>query len=468
MNCKNLKKIIIPSNCISIKDSVFKGCVKLKDIEFNQNVKNIGKHSFADCANLETIVIPQNCTSIGESAFYNCISLRDVKLPDTLKSINDSAFAYCKNLREMRLPSKVQSIGRGAFYGCPKHFNPELEIQTRVRNDNHSLVASYPNETLPFYIYTDNYKILYENLKSDSLKALYYRGKEFTIQEHFYDYRGNNSYCDYSLTGETIVVNNVFAIGKTLVYQETANILSKSNSYFYFTTIDNPDVLTRVDGVKYDEIKKLYYAEQQRLPLDELPGFYGKLRDKDYDAWEYYYNKGGILPTVVYKSYFDKNGHIKDMKNPIVCVGELEIPFLYLEKNESETLDKIISHIVEKDYDKIPRARRVSLFDFDYSNEIMDSRLIGNEYIFSARIYSIEYSDRKGSKYKFKAYDSRTVRNGYFIDPETYIYDPEEEKFSIEGYTNSDAFANISIPRWCLIKATYDGKCTFRDCVLIK
>ena len=87
-------------------------------IIFNDDVRVIPEHAFAEESTLCDIVLPENVVAIENDAFYNCIALSDMLLPDCMRNIGDRAFAYCIGINEFTLPDSVTTLGGSIFEGC--------------------------------------------------------------------------------------------------------------------------------------------------------------------------------------------------------------------------------------------------------------------------------------------------------------------------------------------------------------
>ena len=133
-----LEEVDLPNTLIDL-DILFSSNPKLKSVELNEGLRNIGMHCFEGCTNLSSISIPDSVNQIGEAAFQDCKSitsvsithgaiddwafagcenLTDVTLGDDVSSIGLGAFAYCSSLASIALPPALQSLGRMAFYSC--------------------------------------------------------------------------------------------------------------------------------------------------------------------------------------------------------------------------------------------------------------------------------------------------------------------------------------------------------------
>ena len=118
--CKKLGEleyVFVPETVTEIDDSAFEGCISLKYIEFDQNIKSlkIGKNAFKGCSSLTEVVLPKNTTIIGEGAFRNCKNLDTILLPFEIEKILSYAFAGCPSLFKMIIPPKVHFLGENIF-----------------------------------------------------------------------------------------------------------------------------------------------------------------------------------------------------------------------------------------------------------------------------------------------------------------------------------------------------------------
>lgn len=95
MGCTSLKSIeiskyvktsSIPFIAIfyGIGESLFEGCVALKEVIFPAGCENefrIGENAFKGCAALQSINLPATCTQLCESAFDGCIAIKTLNVP---------------------------------------------------------------------------------------------------------------------------------------------------------------------------------------------------------------------------------------------------------------------------------------------------------------------------------------------------------------------------------------------------
>lgn len=116
-NC-SIEYIEIPATIDCFGDFIFYGCDSLKEVKFQEGIKNFGIAMFQYCTCLEKVFLPQSLISISESAFENCFSLHTINLPLGLKRIGDSAFDNCQMLESFTIPQTVNDIGICAFRQC--------------------------------------------------------------------------------------------------------------------------------------------------------------------------------------------------------------------------------------------------------------------------------------------------------------------------------------------------------------
>lgn len=118
-NCIRLTQVNLNNNVADISDSAFEGCTALSMIGFTSGITRIGNSAFKGCTGLTSLDLTA-CTgllSIGESAFEGCTGLTSVKLPNSVKTIGANAFKGCNNISVVQLGTGVETVGANAFYG---------------------------------------------------------------------------------------------------------------------------------------------------------------------------------------------------------------------------------------------------------------------------------------------------------------------------------------------------------------
>jgi hypothetical protein len=120
-----LETITIPSTLETINGTPFVGCIRLRFVVAEGNVRYstaldgmllLDQYSgnlsvLAAPGASGNITIPGGVTRITSNAFQNNIFLTGISLPDTLTAIGDYAFDGCSALRRITIPPSVTSLG---------------------------------------------------------------------------------------------------------------------------------------------------------------------------------------------------------------------------------------------------------------------------------------------------------------------------------------------------------------------
>ena len=78
----------------------------------------IGESMFYDCRNLKKIILPSTIQRIEGYAFFGCSGLKQIELPATCVTIGDYAIAFCDSLTSVTIPAGIMRIGESAFTYC--------------------------------------------------------------------------------------------------------------------------------------------------------------------------------------------------------------------------------------------------------------------------------------------------------------------------------------------------------------
>ena len=78
----------------------------------------IGESMFSDCRNLKKIILPSSIQRIESYAFFGCSGLKQIELPGTCVTVGDYAIAFCDSLTSVTIPAGVMRIGESAFTYC--------------------------------------------------------------------------------------------------------------------------------------------------------------------------------------------------------------------------------------------------------------------------------------------------------------------------------------------------------------
>ena len=103
--CNNLRKIILPSSVILLKNNPFSGCGQLE-------VENHSPNYIFDGG----IIYNKYLTAV--IGCLNGTRAEEIVLPDTLTAINRNSFWNCKGIKKLVIPKSVTRIGYNPFAGC--------------------------------------------------------------------------------------------------------------------------------------------------------------------------------------------------------------------------------------------------------------------------------------------------------------------------------------------------------------
>lgn len=122
INCRNLKKAILPDSVKTIGNYAFENCNGLEAVITGEasELSFIGEYCFRYCFSFTAFNIPDSVTVIGAGAFYCCQKLADISIPEGLTVVAPYTFYECYALTSLVIPEGVTSIGDGAFNSC-KH-----------------------------------------------------------------------------------------------------------------------------------------------------------------------------------------------------------------------------------------------------------------------------------------------------------------------------------------------------------
>lgn len=108
-----LKSIYIPQSISTLNGNVFKGCERLKNVEFQERDSD---YLYTNADGIQTT--PGKITEMPTGIFEGCTSLESVIMPDSIAVIGESAFKNCKSLQSINITDKIKNIRSYAFFGC--------------------------------------------------------------------------------------------------------------------------------------------------------------------------------------------------------------------------------------------------------------------------------------------------------------------------------------------------------------
>ena len=86
-----IEKITIPASIKRIPNYAFYKCTKLSEVVLNEGLEEIGMHAFDSCK-LKKLIIPSTCVTIDQFAFEYNNDLYHIYLPSSVQTVNQFAF----------------------------------------------------------------------------------------------------------------------------------------------------------------------------------------------------------------------------------------------------------------------------------------------------------------------------------------------------------------------------------------
>lgn len=110
------------------------GCKNLSKVRLSKNILTIDSTAFRDCAALREIVFPESVKTIGERAFSGCISLKHVYFMGDLPEIGWLSFAGSNAISDFvaAIPGIVFYYREGTSGWGPTVFDQTLSYSTAV------------------------------------------------------------------------------------------------------------------------------------------------------------------------------------------------------------------------------------------------------------------------------------------------------------------------------------------------
>lgn len=114
----SFNEVIISDRVHKVGNYAFYNSNKIKNIEFPEDLTDLGNGVLCYCSSLEQINIPSKITRFGDSLFEGCNGLKSIKFPENITTLGTNVFAYCTGLTTIDIPSTVTEIGSYAFQCC--------------------------------------------------------------------------------------------------------------------------------------------------------------------------------------------------------------------------------------------------------------------------------------------------------------------------------------------------------------
>ncbi len=151
-----LTNFTVPDTVTKIHPGALSG-VKLKTIQLNENLEEIGDYAFEN-AKIAEIILPESLKKIGEFSFSNTI-ITQITFPSSVEKIGDYAFENCANLKTIKFTSKnPPEIGNNTFLGCENLAS--IKLMSEAENSKNTYMESLTSLNIDN---TDNYISLENN-----------------------------------------------------------------------------------------------------------------------------------------------------------------------------------------------------------------------------------------------------------------------------------------------------------------
>lgn len=142
-----IKTAKIPEVCVTLGDSVFKGCAELTSVEILSQITSVGKDLFNGCVNLRTIAtkdkneegvinLPDTVTNISASAFMQTAATKAIIPAGITQLTENDIFRDCANLTTVEFKGDIIKIGNvfSSSNGAGNTFKDCVKLNTIIFN----------------------------------------------------------------------------------------------------------------------------------------------------------------------------------------------------------------------------------------------------------------------------------------------------------------------------------------------
>lgn len=198
-----VKKIYIPAAVAAT--GLFAQSETLEEVTFGK-IEGIKKvelpfEMFAQCTKLKTVNFDRNVNNIGAAAFIGCESLQSVNL-DGVESLDAYAFAKT-GLKEVTIPESVSNVGAIAFGGCTALETMTIESSLSRQSvsqllsilgnvDYGPIVYDEKGKKINYYLHTTNVQQNTPVRSNAAFKKLYPNQTALRVLNIKKDSKGNN------------------------------------------------------------------------------------------------------------------------------------------------------------------------------------------------------------------------------------------------------------------------------------
>ena len=303
-NCLSLVDVLFENNCTlrTVDEGAFEGCSSLIGVSFPNLVKSIGIGAFKNCSSLVIVklpdseewsaqdyriitkkgsVLPQYYTTIKENIFEGCTSLTTLVIPSSVTKISNYAFKNCSSLQTLFVPAGVTTISSGAFEGCENLYLAFEASQTTagfakdwangLKGYAFGSHGIFETEDFVYSINTNESTITIVAYKGESIPSTFVipntiDGKYVTcIKENFL-------YGNEEVTN-VILPNSVTYVGKG-AFEECPNLVySKEENGFKYLASESNEYAAIMESVTYENEEEAVFILNENVQCAKESAF---------------------------------------------------------------------------------------------------------------------------------------------------------------------------------------------------
>lgn len=160
--CVNLQKIVYPSTLKTIEQEAFICCNKIKTIDYSKcKINEIRQKTYYRCVTLKNVIWNEQMKDIKSGAFRGCIEYDFSKLPTNLESIGSFAFSFNMLGNKMNIPEKVVKIEEGFLYYATIVEKVNVHLQNKEFYSLDGVVFNHHHELVYFPVCHKNRRYIF-------------------------------------------------------------------------------------------------------------------------------------------------------------------------------------------------------------------------------------------------------------------------------------------------------------------
>lgn len=118
-SCNGLTQLKLNDGVKYIDKNAFEQCSALKSIVLPKTLESIASNTFDNCKALTTVTV-NGKPKLNEAGFNNCPALKDVIFNEGIKEFNFGVFKDCPELEAVTIPASVTKFADAKADNCPK------------------------------------------------------------------------------------------------------------------------------------------------------------------------------------------------------------------------------------------------------------------------------------------------------------------------------------------------------------